>query len=227
MKSYVQKYGLHGINVDFENVAASDRSLYTAFIAKLAQELHSVSAVLSVDLPPDLDTDWSDAYNYTELAKSADYLVIMAYDEHWGGSAAGSIASLGWVENHLQKLLAQIPSDQLIMGMPLYTRDWSLSSTGATLSSEDITLADQNNRINQYGLKPKWNDTLGQYTMEYRKNGTIHKIWLEDARSLSEKLRLGARLGVAGYAYWHIGGESPDIWTSLKNAEKYAGYSFK
>lgn len=227
LKSYVQKYGLHGINVDFENVAASDRSLYTSFIAKLAQELHSVSAVLSVDLPPDLDTDWSDAYNYTELAKSADYLVIMTYDEHWGGAAAGSIASLGWVENHLQKLLAQVPSDQLIMGMPLYTRDWSLSSTGATLSYEDITLADQNKRMNQYGLKPKWNDTLGQYTMEYRKNGTLHKIWLEDARSLSEKLRLGMKFGVAGYAYWHIGGESPDIWTSLQNAEKYAGYSFK
>ena len=201
--------------------------MYTAFIAKLAQELHSVSAVLSVDLPPDLDTDWSDAYNYAELAKSADYLVIMTYDEHWGGAAAGSIASLGWVDNHLQKLLTQVPSNQLIMGMPLYTRDWSLSSTGATLSSEDITLAAQNNRMNQYGLKPKWNDTLGQYTMEYRKNGTLHKIWLEDARSLSEKLRLGMKFGVAGYAYWHIGGESPDIWTSLQNAEKYAGYSFK
>lgn len=227
LKSYVQKYGLNGINVDFENIAASDRSLFTSFISKLAQELHSVSAVLSVDLPPDLGTDWSDAYNYAELAKSADYLVVMAYDEHWSGASAGSVASLGWVQKHIDKLLAKVPADQLVLGMPLYTRDWSLSGNGATLSSEDISLPEQNNRVSQYGVKPKWNAAAGQYTVEYRKNGTLHKIWLEDARSLSEKYRLGAKYGIAGYAYWHIGGDSPDVWTSLKNAEKYEGFSFK
>ncbi|WP_068785002.1 S-layer homology domain-containing protein [Paenibacillus phocaensis] len=227
LKSYVQKYGLHGINVDFENVAASDRDLFTAFISKLAKELHAVSAVLSVDLPPDLGSDWSDAYDYAELAKSADYLVIMAYDEHWSGASAGSVASLGWVQKHLDKLLAKVPADQLILGMPLYTRDWSISGSGATVSSEDLSLPEQNTRVNQYGGTPKWNDTVGQYTLEYRKNGTQHKIWLEDARSLSEKFRLGVKYGVAGYAYWHIGGESPDVWTSLKNAERYEGYDFK
>lgn len=227
LKSYVQKYGLDGINVDFENVAAADRDLFAAFIARLAKELHSVSAVLSVDLPPDLGSDWSDAYNYAELAKSADYLVIMAYDEHWSGYTAGSVTSLGWVQKHLDKLLAKIPADQLILGMPLYTRDWSLGGSGTTLSSEDISLPEQNNRISRYGGTPKWNDAAGQYILEYRKNGTQHKIWLEDARSLSEKYRLGANYGVAGYAYWHIGGESPDVWTSLKNAEKYEGYYFK
>ncbi|MBW4838285.1 MAG: glycoside hydrolase, partial [Paenibacillaceae bacterium] len=227
LKSYVQKYGLNGINVDFENVAAADRNLFTSFIGKLAQELHSVSAVLSVDLPPDLGTDWSDAYNYAELAKSADYLVIMAYDEHWSGASAGSVASLGWVQKHFDKLLAKVPADRLVLGMPLYTRDWSLSGSGGTLSSEDISLSEQNNRVSQYGVRPNWNAAAGQYTVEYRRNGTLHKIWLEDARSLSEKYRLGAKYGVAGYAYWHIGGDSPDVWTSLKNAEKYEGFSFK
>ncbi len=57
---------------------------------------------------------------------------------------------------------------------------------------------------------------IGQYTMEYRKNGTLHRLWLEDARSLSEKFRLGAKLGLAGYAYWHIGYVSPGIWTNLE-----------
>ncbi|MGG6309962.1 S-layer homology domain-containing protein [Paenibacillus macerans] len=226
LKSFVQKYGLHGINVDFENVLASDRDLYTGFIAKLAKELHSVSAVLSVDLPPDLGSDWSDAYNYAELAKSADYLVIMAYDEHWSGYKAGSVASLGWVQKHLDKLLAKVPADRLILGMPLYTRDWSLNGQGSTLSSEDISLPEQNKRIGAYGAVPKWNAEAAQYTMEYWKSGTKHRIWLEDARSLSAKFRLGSERAIAGYAYWHIGGESTDVWTSLKNAEKYAEYKF-
>ena len=224
IKSYVQKYSLAGINIDFENVHASDRDLFTSFIAKLAEELHSIQAVLSVDLPHDLGSDWSAAYDYAELAKHADYLVIMAYDEHWTGYKAGSVASLNWVEQHLDKLLNQIPADQLILGMPLYTRDWALNAQGNTLSSEDISLPEQNKRVQASGSSPKWNPEAGQYMTEYWKAGAKHRIWLEDSRSLSTKLQLGIDRGLAGYAYWHIGGESPDIWTSLHNVEKYESY---
>ncbi|MGZ7443721.1 S-layer homology domain-containing protein [Paenibacillus sp. TH7-28] len=227
LKSYVSKYGLQGINLDFENVQASDRDLFTNFVAKLAKELDSVSAVLSVDLPPDLGNDWSDAYNYAQLAKSADYIVLMAYDEHWSGSTAGSVASLNWVQKRLGELLAKVPADQLILGMPLYTRDWSINGSGTTVSSEDLTIPEQTSRIRQYGAKLKWNDTAAQYTAEYRKSGMLHRIWLEDSRSLAEKFRMGMRSGVAGFAYWHIGGESPEVWTGLKNTEKYEGYTFE
>ncbi|WP_018753632.1 S-layer homology domain-containing protein [Paenibacillus sanguinis] len=226
IKSYVQKYSLAGINIDFENVHASDRDLFTSFIATLAKELHNIQAVLSVDLPPDLGSDWSAAYNYAELAKHADYLVIMAYDEHWTGYKAGSVASLNWVEQHLDKLLTQVQADQLILGMPLYTRDWVVNAQGNTLSSEDLSLPEQNKRIRATGTSPRWNPEAGQYLTEYWKGDTKHRIWLEDARSLSTKLQLGMDRGLAGYAYWHIGGESPDIWTSLRNVEKYESYRF-
>lgn len=226
IKSYVQKYDLAGINIDFENVHASDRDLFTSFIARLAEELHNLDTVLSVDLPPDLGNDWSAAYSYAELANHADYLVIMAYDEHWTGYKAGSVASLNWVEQQLDKLVTQVPANQLILGMPLYTRDWAINTQGTTLSSEDLSLPEQNKRVQEAGSTLKWNSEAGQYTTEYWKANTKHRIWLEDARSLSAKLQLGTHFGLAGYAYWHIGGESPDIWTSLRNVEKYQSYQF-
>lgn len=227
LKSYVSKYGLQGINLDFENVQAADKALFTEFVAKLAKELDSVSAVLSVDLPPDLGNDWSDAYDYAKLAKSADYIVLMAYDEHWSGYTAGSVASLNWVQKRVGELLAKVPADQIILGMPLYTRDWTVNGDGATVSSEDLSIPEQNSRIKQYGAKIQWNATAGQYTAEYRKSGLLHRIWLEDSRSLAEKFRMGLSTGIAGFAYWHIGGESPEVWTSLKNTEKYEGYRFE
>lgn len=226
IKSYVQKYDLAGINIDFENVHASDRNLFTSFIARLAEELHDLDTVLSVDLPPDLGNDWSAAYSYAELANHADYLVIMAYDEHWTGYKAGSVASLNWVEQQLDKLVTQVPANQLILGMPLYTRDWAINTQGTTLSSEDLSLPEQNKRVQAAGSTLKWNSEAAQYTTEYWKANTKHRIWLEDARSLSAKLQLGTHFGLAGYAYWHIGGESPDIWTSLRNVEKYQNYQF-
>lgn len=226
IKSYVQKYDLAGINIDFENVHASDRDLFTSFIARLAEELHNLDTVLSVDLPPDLGNDWSAAYSYAELANHADYLVIMAYDEHWTGYKAGSVASLNWVEQQLDKLVTQVPANQLILGMPLYTRDWAINTQGTTLSSEDLSLPEQNKRVQAAGSTLKWNSEAGQYTSEYWKANTKHRMWLEDARSLSAKLQLGTHFGLAGYAYWHIGGESPDIWTSLRNVEKYQNYQF-
>ncbi|MFD1176088.1 S-layer homology domain-containing protein [Paenibacillus puldeungensis] len=227
LKSFIQKYELNGINLDFENVQASDRNLFTSFVASLADELHTISASLSVDLPPDLESDWSAAYNYEQLGKSADYIVIMAYDEHWSGYTAGPVASLPWAQKHLDKLLPRISADKLILGMPLYNRDWTISSQGTTLTSEDVLLPEQYKRMNLYGAAAKWNTTLGQYTMDYWTSGALHRIWLEDSRSLAQKYKMAANRNIAGYAYWHIGGESPDIWTSLQNTEKYGEYTFK
>lgn len=80
----VRQYGLQGLNIDFENVAPKDRQSFTAFITALAQKLHAQGAVLSVDVSPDLDTDWTDAFDYAALGKQADYMVMMGYDEHYG-----------------------------------------------------------------------------------------------------------------------------------------------
>ncbi|MBA9087721.1 spore germination protein YaaH [Fontibacillus solani] len=222
IKSGVVHHGLQGINLDFENVAPEDRANLTKFVKNLASELHSVNAVLSVDVSPNLNSDWTAAFDYAALGKIADYIVLMGYDEHWtGGAYPGSVASLTWVENGLDKLVADVPHSKIILALPFYNRDWVVNSKGLSASSEDISLSEQASRVANKKLTVKWDAALGQYTTTYWQSKTQHKIWLEESRSLSLKYKMALDHGIAGFAYWSIGGETTDVWTSLRNAAKY------
>jgi spore germination protein YaaH len=216
---------LDGINVDFENVAPKDRNAFTRFIAELATALRPLGAVLSIDLSPDMGTDWTQAYDYAELGRLADYLVLMGYDEHWGGSNMGSVSSLPWIRSGLAKLVKLVPANKVILGLPFYTREWRLSQKG--LRSDYLSLQEQNALVLQRKLPLRWDETLGQYVTSDQLAGESRHIWLEDGRSLSGKIRLGEQVGVAGYAYWYMGGESADIWPSIRNAIRMAGYRFE
>lgn len=227
LAEYVTKYKLDGLNIDFENVAPQDRAALTAFITELSKKMKLLNVTLSLDVSPDRGTDWTDAFDFAALGKLADYIVLMGYDEHWGdGSEAGSNASIGFDESAVNKLLKWVPSQKVILGVPFYNRDWDLKKDGSVESSAFISLGEQNALISKYGIRPLWDAKIGQYTAAYMKNGIQHKIWVEDGRSLTEKYKLAVKSKLAGLAYWYVGGESPDIWISLKNADRFLGYSF-
>ncbi|WP_342439011.1 S-layer homology domain-containing protein [Paenibacillus sp. FSL L8-0436] len=227
LAAMVSKYGIDGLNIDFENVKAADRKYLTDFIAILAERLHGVNATLSIDVSPDLGTDWTEAFDYAALGEQVDYVVMMGYDEHYGGSVnPGSNASLPYIINAVETLLKVVSNDKVILALPFYNRDWTLKQNGTVSSSEFITFTEQNQRINTYSMKPLWNESLAQYVAGYTNNVMQHMIWIEDGRSLIAKYHFAVTKNLAGVAYWYIGGESPDIWTSISNAEKYYGYSF-
>jgi spore germination protein len=221
----VGKYGIDGLNVDFENVLPEDRDSLTGFVSDLGKQLRAIHVVLSVNVSPDLGTDWTEAFDYSALGVCADYIVLMGYDEHWGGNTIpGSVSSLPWLNQGLESLLAQVPSKKVIMAMPLYTRDWSQTASG--IRSEDWSLVKQNDTVFNLKLQPAWNPELGQYVTVFLQQKVTHQLWLEDGRSLTAKIRLGESHGLAGYAYWYMGSESPDIWVSLRNEMKFFSYHF-
>jgi spore germination protein YaaH len=227
LAAVVSKYGLDGLNIDFENVAPNDRAYLTSFITLLAEKMQSLNAALSIDVSPDLGTDWTDAFDYAALGKQVDYMVMMGYDEHYDGSQLpGSNASLSFDQKAVNTVLKVVPNQKVILAMPLYNRDWTLNQKGTVLSSEYITLPEQNQIITSYATKPVWNQTLGQYVANYSKQSIKHTIWIEDGRSLIAKYNLAVSKKLAGVAYWYIGGESADIWPSLKNAQKFYDYAF-
>lgn len=227
LASVVSKYGLDGLNIDFENVAPDDREYLTSFITLLAEKMLTLNATLSIDVSPDLGTDWTEAFDYAALGKQVNYMVMMGYDEHYDGSVLpGSNASLPFVQKAVNTVIKVVPSQKVILALPLYNRDWTLNQNGTVSSSEYISLSEQNQIISQHAMKPVWNNVLGQYVVNYSKQSIKHTIWIEDGRSLIAKYDLTVKNNLAGVAYWYIGGESPDIWSSLKNAEKFYDYTF-
>jgi len=217
LTGYVQKYQLDGVNVDFESFSPSDRDFFTLFIKELTAALHQKGAVVSVDVPPDTGSDWSDPFDYGKLAEYADYIVLMAYEEHWVGSQmAGSVASLPWFKNTIANLLDEVPSERLIVGMPLYTRDWYKAQGG--MQSTDLSIPDSYGLLSRYGGSTKWDANLGQYVSYYNKGGVTHTIWLEESRSLGLKAKASLEYHVGGFAYWYIGSESPDVWSAINNS---------
>nr|WP_255570382.1 S-layer homology domain-containing protein [Cohnella sp. CFH 77786] len=222
----VKNKGIDGLNIDFENVDPQDRSTFAQFIADLAKALDAVPASLSVSLSPDTHSDWTDAYDYAALGKNADYIVLMGYDEHWNGGPAGSVSSLPWVTKGLDALLSQVPAAKAILAMPFYTRDWAAAGDSSSVTAEEWSLVRQNDEIMTRNVNTVWNGQIGQYTAEYTDLGKLHSLWLEDGRSLSAKAAMGEERAIAGYAYWYMGGESPDVWVSLRNAMRFSSYRF-
>ncbi|MFK0521303.1 S-layer homology domain-containing protein [Paenibacillus illinoisensis] len=223
--AYVKKYQLDGINVDFENVLPADRAGMTAFVTSLAASLHTIGAVVSVDVSPDLGTDWTEAFDYAKLGAVSDYMVLMGYEEHWNGDPiAGSVASLPWVEKALDTMLTEVVRAKVILALPLYTRDWS-SASPAT-GSWDITLAEQGTRARAVGSVRQWNASLEQYVIGYTSNGLARYIWAEESRSLTAKVRMSTDRKIAGLAYWYMGGETADVWNAISNASRFESYLF-
>ncbi|MBO9599682.1 MAG: glycoside hydrolase, partial [Cohnella sp.] len=226
LSAQVKQYGIDGLNIDFENMLPEDRDAFTTFASELHAAMANVSAVLSINVSPDFGTDWTEVFDYAALGDNAEYVVLMGYDEHWGGSQIpGSVSSLPWLRQGLESLLSKVPSRKVILALPLYTRQWAMDPNGR-VASLDRSLVQQNETINVHKLVPVWDDSLGQYYAQFSESSSLIRIWLEDGRSLAMKMTLGESYSLAGYGYWYMGGESADVWTSLRNAMKFSSYTF-
>lgn len=52
-------------------------------------------------------------YNRKEQGVMADYVVIMGYDEHFGGSPeAGSVSSYNFVKEGIEETLKEVPAEK-------------------------------------------------------------------------------------------------------------------
>jgi Predicted glycosyl hydrolase len=145
MASYCSQYKIDGINVDFEGMGKINKDVFTNFIRKLSDRLHKDGIQVSVDVTkPVLASVYSECYDIPNLAKYADYIVLMAYDEHWSGDIeAGSVGSYGWVEDGIQRILnSGVSNDKLILGVPFYTRDFAVVEVNPQYNAIVITTKD-------------------------------------------------------------------------------------
>lgn len=201
--------GLDGINVDFESLSEDAGPHFLQFLRELSIECHKNNLILSVDNP--VPEDFTSHYDRREQGQVVDYVIIMGYDEHYVGSEeAGSVASLPWVEKGVQDTLAEVPAERTILAIPFYTRLWK--QTGGALTSEAIGMDQAQQVITENQVQTVWDGSVGQNYGSYETQDSTYEIWLEDAQSIAEKVKLIPKYQLAGVAQWKLGFENSSIW---------------
>lgn len=220
---YIGEYNVDGINIDIENLQQKTGPYWVQFMRELYPMLREQGVYVSTDIY--VPSPWTIHYNRSEIAKSVDYLVIMAYDEHWGGSEeAGSVGSLPWVQQAIESTLEEVPADKVILGVPFYARLWredtdedgeiKLSHVGA-LGMNGVKQELKNN-----GVTPIWDDQTGQYYAEYEKDGALYRVWMEDEKSMEARTKLAIKYNLAGISGWKLGLESAGTWKVINEQIK-------
>ena len=174
---------------------------------------------MSIDVTaPINDSQWSKCYDRQSLGKIVDYVMLMAYDEHWRTSpVSGSVASLPWVEQGVVNTLKDIPSEKLILGIPFYMREWQERNINGKMKVQAKTVAmhEIDSIIKENNLKPIWLEDKGQFYVQYYQNDIVHKIWIENEKSLDKKIDLIDKYKLAGVAAWRKDFEKPEVWNLI------------
>ena len=204
------QYDLDGINVDIEALPGEAGNGFIEFIRELSIMCRRNNIILSVDNY--VPMAYNQNYNRKEQGIVADYVIIMGYDEHFAGSdVAGSVASIGYVRNGIEKTLEEVPAEKVINAVPFYTRLWHTNNNGE-LSSSALGMNTAAKTVANNGATPEWSEEAGQYYAEFENSDGFYQVWLEEEASIEEKAKLLKEYNLAGIASWRLGYEKNEIW---------------
>ena len=221
----VMEYELDGVNVDIENVTEKEKDSYTDLVRLIRQKLppeKSVSVAVAPN-PYGIVTGWHGSYDYAKLAQYSDYLMLMTYDEHYQGGAAGPVAGLPFVESSIKAALKSVPADKLLLGIPFYGRIWkqgeSYGGYGISNNTVESLIAGYRGKVtyDSSTQSPKAtitilnNDVKPQVLGKTLDAGT-YDIWYENEESIKSKLALVGKYSLKGTGSWSLGQETKNTW---------------
>ena len=206
--------GMDGINVDFENLKEAGIPHYLQFLRELTSAAHAQNLVVSVDTP--VPQAYTMYYQRGEQARFVDYMIVMAYDEHFAGSEeAGSVSSLLFVQQAVEEMTRVMPADQVICGIPFYTRVWTEKFGQSAITSEVLGMDGAKNYAKENQMTETWDASLGQNVATVETSDARYTIWMEDEQSMEEKLKVIQSADLAGVAEWKLGFECADVWSLI------------
>lgn len=214
---FLEKYKLDGINIDFENINSKFAKGYIEFLRELSIVMRNKKKVLSIDNY--IPMEFNSFYDIKEQGLLADYICVMAYDEHYQGSKkAGSVSSLNWVKKGIKNTAKDVDKEKIIVGLPFYTRIWREKKDG-NITSEALSMNTGINLLKNKGIKASFDEETGQYYAEWKEDKDVLKIWLEEEESIAKKLSL-IKDDLAGLAFWKLGLERDEVWQVINNWNK-------
>jgi spore germination protein YaaH len=216
----VKENHLAGVNIDFEGLSPSSSRGLTTFMRRLYERLKPEGYLVTIAVAPRqsdsaASNDWVAAYDYAALAPWVDYLVLMAYDQHWQTGPAGPVASLGWVEETVRYAVSRVPREKVLLGLAGYGYDWGSDGSNAVVPAAEAARLAQ-----RYGTRLRWDDAASEATFTYWQGKVKHTVWVENSYAVELRLALASRYRLAGVALWRLGQEEDRLWTVLR---RFAG----
>ena len=174
---------------------------------ELAARLHPIGMEVLIAVPPkegDHIPSYYDGYDYQTLGKYVDKMFLMTYNWHWPGGPSGPIAPINEVRATLNYAVTVVPKSKLLIGIPQYAYDWTISGekkAGVAYSTQHaIDLYIENESQVHY------DPVAASPWFRYKdRDGILHEVWFEDPRSLSAKFHLVKEYGLVGTGCWHLG----------------------
>ncbi|HEV7453391.1 MAG TPA: glycosyl hydrolase family 18 protein [Pseudonocardiaceae bacterium] len=210
----VQREGYAGIDIDYEDLRATDREAFTTFATRLSEALHAHDKVLSIALfakTSDAGEDQRNvAQDYAAIGQAVDEVRLMAYDYHWSASGPGPVAPITWVHQVLDYAKTQIPANKIVLGVPVSGFDW-VDGKG-----EPVSWLQCFGRTRAFNATLEYDRLSQSPSFKYTDaQGRAHEVWFENAESTTAKLETAKTAGIRGVYLWMIGGEDDRTWAQL------------
>lgn len=213
--------GCAGLQLDFENILEEDAALFTAFVQQLSTALRKRNLPLSIALPSPLSASGQPlslypssfggfpisplSYDLRAIEPYVAFISLMTYDEYWGGTP-GPVAGYAWVEQSIRYVLQTVSPRKLSAGLGLFSGRWCGQQASQMGYADAMALARNHSAV------VRWHGWHRTPWFDFSENGCRNIVYLENARSLKEKLRLVGKYKLRGFSAWRLGHEDPAFW---------------
>ncbi|MGH9957852.1 MAG: polysaccharide deacetylase family protein [Pyrinomonadaceae bacterium] len=201
---FVRENKFAAVCTDFEEVPTTSQANLQLFMQSLHSAFRPMGWILAQAVPFD-DTDW-DLRSYSA---TTDYLLLMAYDQHWSASAAGPIAAQDWFERNLVARMRELEPAKTIICIGNYGYNWTRGSQATEVTFQEAVLAARDSEA-AVSFDATSRNPYFSYEEE---DGSSHTVWFLDAVTAYNQFRSANIFHPAGYALWRLGSEDPSLWT--------------
>jgi cellulose synthase/poly-beta-1,6-N-acetylglucosamine synthase-like glycosyltransferase/peptidoglycan/xylan/chitin deacetylase (PgdA/CDA1 family)/spore germination protein YaaH len=201
---YITSNGFTGINIDFEEIPQEEQADLQMFMRELKAKFDSTNLVVTQSLPID-----NDSIDYSGALEHVDYLVLLAYDEHWATSVPGPLASHNWFSKAVYDKFKTLDPNKIVIGLGSYGYEWEENDP----SAEPISFQEMMGIIERSGGSLGFEEeSLSSFYKYTDTNDILHEIWFQDSVSIFNQIKVSSQVKPRGYALWRLGSEDPSVW---------------